>query len=121
MLPGQTGGPTSISPPVGAGSWGALAVSRTTKAYGSARGAGSREEAEKSALADCAARQGTNCVVAEAGRGECFAIAREIDGPPVTAAAANIATVSKRALEACTIARKEIFPCAVQSAFCAEK
>jgi len=121
MLPGQTSAPNDGSRPAATGHWGALAVSRTTRAYGSAQGAGSREEAEKAALADCVARQGTNCVVAEAGAGQCFAVAREIDGPPVTAAAANIETVRKRALDACTTARKEIFPCAVQFSFCAEK
>jgi len=121
MLPGQVAGPANVSPPVAIGHWGALAVSKSTKAYGVAQRAGSREQAEKAALADCAARQGTNCVVAEVGAGQCFAVAREIDGPPVTAAAANIETVRKRALDACTTARKEIFPCAVQFSFCAEK
>ena len=119
LLPGQAGIPNDVSRP--GGQWGALAVSKSTRAYGIAQRAGSRGEAVKAALADCVARQGTDCAVVQAGAGQCFALAGQIDGPPVTAAAADVQTARKRALDACTIARREIFPCTVLSAFCAEK
>ncbi len=115
MLPGQIGAPA------GARVWGALAVSRATNAYGVAQAAGSRDEAEKAALNECTARRGTDCVIVEEGPAQCFALAREIDGPPVTAAAGDVQTARKRATDACTSRRREIFPCAVQVSFCAER
>jgi hypothetical protein len=98
--------------------WGAVAISRSSKVYGVAQGALTRNDAEKAALKDCADRGGGDCALALSGENQCFAVASQIAGISAAAAAPSVEEAGRQAVVTCNRERREIWSCALSISFC---
>jgi hypothetical protein len=109
------------SPAPASSLWGAVAVSKGGNIYGVAQDVSTREAAVETAVANCAARHGSDCTVMASGQGQCFGVAGEIEGIPAAASADSIAAAQRIALATCNSARNEIIPCTMLTSFCSKK
>jgi hypothetical protein len=99
-----------------ANGWAAIAVSPSTRAFGTAAGKHSQWDADQGALAKCAEQGAKDCAVRLSREAQCLALAAGPNGVPAAASDKQLPLARTKALEACSGAG--VGPCAVIVSVC---